>query len=414
MTKYLYSKQTRYNDYPKIWKIDGTVQELPKGIRHVGFYGKEYYWDNFPVDYVLTYPINKFRVYVNSTDYIMSDLPPLDIKTKKGAKWSFKESYYQSLVGARITTYASGISIQHLTFKPDVPKQITSLMRFHLYFTVRRIMREFQTLPNNSIQYIMNKHNANFLQKHTPKWTWREVSGYKNEHLGQDVLGINPYPKTYGPGVGFIRDLHNVYKKFIPKISNGLTANGTELLNQSMGAYVYSVLGAQARTKQSIYGSRASALETQKVFRQIVEDSIINYNTSKWINNMNQAVTSTNVVFNMANSPTLWLIPSNLIILEKPIVRYNNELKVSDEFMNFGLNKNVNCVGVKKEQPKKVHQEETPIHNLETLDNKTQQVKIKTPGKISTKKETDNINTELMAVLSITGITAFLITKYII
>ena len=77
---------------------------------------------------------------------------------------------------------------------------------------------------------------------------------------------------------------------------------------------------------------------------------------------MNQAVTSTNVVLNIAISPTLWLIPNNLIILDKPIVGCNNKLKVSNESMNFGLNKNVNYNGVKNDPPKKEHQE-TPTHN---------------------------------------------------
>ena len=79
-----------------------------------------------------------------------------------------------------------------------------------------------------------------------------------------------------------------------------MTTQGTELLNYSIESYIYSVHGAQARTKQSIYGPRASALETQNVFKQIVEDSIINYDTPTWINNMNQAITSTNVVLNIA------------------------------------------------------------------------------------------------------------------
>ena len=258
MTKYLYS-----NTFPNIWKIGGTVQVLPKGRKHVGFYGKEYCWDNFPVEYVLPYPINQFKVYVNNTDYFISNLPPVNITTKNNATWNLKEPYFQSYVGTWIATYASGISVEHLTFKPDVPKQITSFMRFHLYFTVRRIMREFETMPENGIQYIMNKYKANFLKDHTPKWTWQEVSGYKNEHLGQDVVDTSKFTKLHGPGVGFIRDLQNHYKKFIPKKSDGLTTQGTELLNQSIEAYIYSVLGAQARTKQSIYGSRASTLETQ-------------------------------------------------------------------------------------------------------------------------------------------------------
>ena len=84
-TRYLYSNTSK-SGFPKIWKIGGTVQELPKGRRHVGFYGKGYYWDNFPVDHVLPYSINVFKVYVNNTDYFMSNLPPLNITTKNSVK----------------------------------------------------------------------------------------------------------------------------------------------------------------------------------------------------------------------------------------------------------------------------------------------------------------------------------------
>ena len=29
--------------FPKIWKLGGSIQKLPRGKRHVGFYGKSYY-----------------------------------------------------------------------------------------------------------------------------------------------------------------------------------------------------------------------------------------------------------------------------------------------------------------------------------------------------------------------------------
>ena len=189
------------------------VQELPKGRRHVGFYGKEYYWDNFPVDYVLPYSINVFKVYVNDKDYFMSNLPCLNITTKNTAKWNLKESYFQSIIGTWIATYPSGVSIEHLTFTDNVPKQITSLMRFHLYFTVRRIMQKLKTLSESKINILMNKYNANFLKDHTPKWTWQELVGYKNEHKGQDVVDLSKHQKIYGPGPGSIRDVQNDYKK---------------------------------------------------------------------------------------------------------------------------------------------------------------------------------------------------------
>ena len=49
------------------------------------------------------------------------------------------------------------------------------------------------------------------------------------------------------PGPGSIRDVHNDYKN-----SNSLTKHGLELLGQSIEAYLYCILNAQARSKQSI------------------------------------------------------------------------------------------------------------------------------------------------------------------
>ena len=126
-------------------------------------------------------------------------------------------------------------------------------------------------------------------------------------------------------------------------------------------------MGAQAKAKQSILGERASALEVQQIFRQICEDSVVNYDTSTWIHSMNRSIQSTNVVLNLAISPSLWLLPSNFVILEKPIDGYNNKLRAADDSMKFGLNKTVNYFGSTHNQPKKVHQE-TPSHHLETLE----------------------------------------------
>ena len=340
MTKYLTINKPKEN-FPNFWKTGGEIQVLPRGKRHVGFYKKSYYSDECPVEYVLNYPINQFHIYVNNTDFFPSNLPPLYINTDQNATWDIRKNYFQSLIGVWIATYACGITIQHLTFSPEIPKQITSFMRFHLYFTVRRIMRQLSIGDDSTY----NKFNASFLKDHIPKWTRQEIRKYKKEKLGQDVTSMETGWRGYKHGPGQLRDVQNDYKKFVPTISNGLIKKGTELLNQSIEAYIYSILGSQARTRQSIVSHRASALETQKVFRKIVEDSIINYDTTTWINNMNEAITATNVILNTAISPTLWLIPSSLIILKNPIEGYNNKLKVSTEDMKFGINKKLNFYG---------------------------------------------------------------------
>ena len=140
----------------------------------------------------------------------------------------------------------------------------------------------------------------------------------------------------------FKDSLQSDCKRYVPVKSSGLTKLGIQYLNESIEAFIYSILGAHARTKQSIYSTRASALEAQQEFRPIVEDSIMNYNVSTWINNMNRSITDTNVVLNLAISPSLWLIPSNLIILKNPIKGYNNKLHIATINMNIGVNADIN------------------------------------------------------------------------
>ena len=79
------------------------------------------------------------------------------------------------------------------------------------------------------------------------------------------------------PGSGSIQDVQNDYQKFIAPNSYGFTSNGLELLNQSTEAYLYSILGAQVCSRQAIINKHASSFEVQQIFRQIVEDSITNY-----------------------------------------------------------------------------------------------------------------------------------------
>ena len=155
--------------------MGGEIQKLPRGSRHVGYAGKGYYWDNFPTEYVLDYSVQQFRIYVNNTDYFASQLPALKITTNDNTRWNLGELYFQSLVGTWIATYGCGIFIQHLCFSDQVPKQITSLMRFHVYFTVRRIMWQLKNGDYSNYR----KFGADFLQYHYPKWTWQEISGKK-------------------------------------------------------------------------------------------------------------------------------------------------------------------------------------------------------------------------------------------
>ena len=106
---------------------------------------------------------------------------------------------------------------------------------------------------------------------------------------------------------------------------------------------------------------------------------------------MNQAVTDTNVVLNIAISPTLWLLPSNLILLNRPIPGYNNKLKV------FGLNKDINRVPIKELQ-------------MDTLGEGAPRDSIR---RKPNEKNTDDENC-LIPLFTVSGIITYLITKYMI
>ena len=62
---------------------------------------------------------------------------------------------------------------------------------------------------------------------------------------------------------------------------------------------------------------------------------------------MRKAIQDTNVVLNMAITPGMILIPSNMIILKNKVEGYNNVLTLATNAMKFGVNTKVNYVAPK-------------------------------------------------------------------
>ena len=315
------TKSNTKERFPSIWQSNGTIQKIPESnIKYVEGY---HVTDKCPDHYILDYPIENFRIYVNSNDYFMSKLTVINITDFNKAAWDNNESYYHVCFSMYCSSYCCSISIQHLKFNADVFPIITSLMRFHVYFTIRRLLRRMK--GSKQMSAISREFSAGNFYRHI-------------EHIRRNMIY-----RTRGGVVYqlFPNTLHSDYKRYVPIVSNGFTKIGIQYLNESIEAFLYSILGAQARTKQSVISNRASAIETQQEFRDIVNDSIINYNVSTWINNMNRSITDTNLVRNLAISPSLWLIPSTLIILKNPIKGYNNKLRIATTNMKFCINADI-------------------------------------------------------------------------
>ena len=193
---------------------------------------------------------------------------------------------------------------EHLTPSPEVPKQIISFLRFHIYFTIRRITRELQDAVG-SIVGQGDKH--------------RVGGGASSNAVGINRLANNEARNRILQKYKADK-LQEHFPDFHGRIvdqSDGITNTGLILLNQSIEAFICAILGSQSKTGQSIVGDRASALETQIVFRKLVEDAIVNYDVTTWIQNMNLAISDANVKLDIAISPSLWLLPSNMVI-QKP------------------------------------------------------------------------------------------------
>ena len=248
------------------------------------------------------------------------------------------------------STFLCGISVRNLEWNDHTPKQITSISRYHLYYTMRKFIK-----------------NPELMKAY-------DLSGMKG-YLPVSIQSFNGASHGGGTYVkaGWVNYSNSDHLHFIPYKSDGITQVGVQLLMDSVESYVYSVLGAQAKTRWSIVSSQlGKSLQTQQAFRRIVNDTVVQTNANVTISDMRTAIRDTNVILNMAINPNIILIPSRLIILETPIPGYNNILSSPTKTTTFGINTKLNYVGVKQpDHPKKQLQDSSPVQHLDTLKGNT-------------------------------------------
>ena len=128
---------------------------------------------------------------------------------------------------------------------------------------------------------------------------------------------------------------------------------------------------------------------------------------------MRTAIASTNVVLNMAISPGMILVPSNLIIQKEKIPGYNNVLTLATDKMKFGKNTDVNykapIVTTTTQVTAKPKTQVTP--KTTQANPKTTQVTPKTTQANNPKTPSVSVASEILGVTMIVG--GFLFSKYI-
>ena len=267
------------------------------------------------------------------------------------------DPYFASLCAAYIMFYKSGICTEYFRPQDEVHPVVTSIFRFYPYWHMRRFLRQ----PKLMNAYL-DATDLKLVRSHIPtKEVWSKKTKYTKETFssfyaekkkeGKKVKNAKYYGAGGGGGVlgikydevtKIINQGDDDWKKFLPTTSKGINRCGQLLLQQAVEAFVYCVLGAQVKTRWAIMGTGAKSSKTQVIFHQLVEETIAPSNDAVMITNMRAAISGSNVLLDMAIISGVILVPSKLIILDKPIPGYNNVLTIAKQTMKFGVNQGIN------------------------------------------------------------------------
>ena len=304
------------------------------------------------------------------------------------------DPYFASLLAACIISHVGGISREHLTGDNKV---ITSIGRYYIYYHIKRftddprkmspytyITDDLKELVKTNLQtkriwtdkFVYTRANISYWYSQQPNRHNIINYRYRMSSNNTGVIGID-----YQEVSKIVNDSDTDWMCFIKENSDGLTKTGQKLFQLAVESYVYSVLEAQAQTRWPIVGQGAKSLQTQEIFHRLVKDTITQDDPVKAISYMRTAIKDTNVVLNMAITPGIILIPSDMIILKEKVAGYNNVLTLATKDMKFGVNENVNHVKPVEQEGKGANR--TPPITAETttvVSETTQEKPNKTQG----------------------------------
>ena len=341
------------------------------------------------------------KIYVTPTDYFATKFRQIFTKTqikfttaKYARKWLAKPdmSFWPQQLNFALwcATTGCGVSREMLFSNTSLTlsEQIRTFYQFHVYYTTRKILYEMGGIQSKNAL----PDDPAFNQQDNPY----DVASYKRICA---EFGIDPstdFRFTYGQnhGLGYVNimysdgpfahkqwqyppaDLSNPssqrlpgdsgtttnntiafirndqgadkqFEHFVPDQTSGLTLNGLGRINQSIMAFGYCILGAQANTRSSILGNLGTARNTQTDFLVLIEDSIKTLNVSSGPVKYQDAIEATKVRLNLAVARGVLLLPGRMIINMESVVGYNNNLRRATDDMKLGVNNHVNQ-GTKK------------------------------------------------------------------
>ena len=337
-----------------------------------------------------------------------------------------------------------------------LPPNVRAFYKFHIYFTVRRILfqmggiQSISALPGDpTFNQFNNKYDVASYKRICAEFGVDPTSDFRytagtNHGLGSVYIWVsNVGPsKTYTsyPGHDKFSDEGGTASKgtliqyiepddvanrqsdfFCPNVAEGLTQAGLSRINQSIEAFVYCVLGSQVNVRSSILGSGGREKEVQSEFLVLVEDSLRQPDLAKSVQRYQLAVDEAKVRLNLAVCPGAWLLPARMVINMESVTGYNNQLKQAIPGMKLGVNDEVNTStkksglklmagGPTKINPPNSHPS-NPIHKEATQpEEKTPQPEDQTPQPEEQKPDSTETheNNKVAVAIGAVGVAAFI------
>lgn len=314
-------------------------------------------------------------------------------------------SFFQNQVNFAVwcATSGCGISVQdHLEAQPPL---LRAVYRFHLYYTVRRILEELKVaLPGDtSHDPLKSPYDRRAFERladefevdRTSDWraqeglgiahlkgvrrSWKQRGGYfrPQEHVESwTAPSYDPATMTFEAekepnrksgmfdSTYFPPKLHHVeyveqtqawkgaWTQFVLPRSQGFTRAGVERLNDTIRTYVWAILGAQGQTRAGILGEDGTAFDAQKEFLSLVEDAIaspvdLGAAIARYQDVLRYAGSEVNFSFGQG----LYMAPSDMELRVGKISGYNNEIVIAGPAQTLGQNDGLNSQRVQEALP---------------------------------------------------------------
>ncbi|XP_020614165.1 uncharacterized protein LOC110052381 isoform X1 [Orbicella faveolata] len=235
-------------------------------------------------------------------------------------------------------TQGCGVSREIFDSGMNLPPQVRAFYKFHVYFTVRRIL--FQLGGVQSISALPGDPTFDQMKNHYDVASYKRICGKfgidassdirltSGANSGLGVLYVKPWGEAptktgykypdwnkftdeggkldKGDLIEFIRpDVFGdrQFDWFAPNTANGLTQASLSRINQSIEAFVYCVLGTQVNVRSSILGAGGWAREAQSKLLVLMESAIRQPDLAASVQRYQLAVDQAKVRLNLGVAP---------------------------------------------------------------------------------------------------------------